>query len=237
MSLILNIETATTVCSVAIGKNGVLHSFKEVNNGYTHAENLTVFIQELLKDSKFSLNDFDAVAVSKGPGSYTGLRIGLSAAKGICYTLNKPLIAIDTLQAMTFAHELPTSLPDRQAGNFQLLTLYCPMLDARRMEVYCALYDESGKGIMQSTAKIIDENSFAEELKKNKIIFFGDGALKFKSIIKHTNAIFIDNIFPSAKNLCALSHIAFEKKQFENTAYFEPSYLKEFYTEKEKNKS
>jgi len=231
MSHILNIETATTVCSVAIGKNGILHSFKEVNNGYTHAENLTVFIQELLNDSKLSLNDLDAIAVSKGPGSYTGLRIGISAAKGICYALNKPLIAIDTLQAMAQAPEISNF-------KFQISNQFCPMLDARRMEVYCAIYDETGKEIMPSTAKIIDENSFAEELKKNKIIFFGDGAAKCKTFLQHSpNASVAENIFPSAKNMCALSHIAFEKKQFENTAYFEPAYLKEFYTEKEKNKN
>lgn len=230
MSLILNIETATTVCSVAIGKNGKLLSFKEVNNGYTHAENLTVFIQDLLKENNLSLKEFDAIAISKGPGSYTGLRIGVSAAKGICYSLNKPLIAVDTLQALIYSSQLPTS-------ELQPPTLYCPMLDARRMEVYCALYDETGKEIMPSTAKVIDENSFHEELNKERIVFFGDGALKCKNIFKHTNAVFIDNIFPSAKNMCMLSHKTLEQKQFENVAYFEPSYLKEFYTEKGKNKS
>jgi tRNA threonylcarbamoyladenosine biosynthesis protein TsaB len=225
MSLILNIESATTVCSVAIGKDGKAHSFKETNKGYTHAENLTFFIQELLEENKLKLQDFDAIAISKGPGSYTGLRIGAATAKGICYSLNKPLIAIDTLKSLAASKELPTY-------NFQLPTLYCPMLDARRMEVYCALYNSDRNEVMPSTAKVIDENSFSEELKKGKVVFFGDGAQKCKTLLAvSNNAIFVDDIFPSAKNMCALSHEAFEKKQFENTAYFEPSYLKEFYTQ------
>jgi tRNA threonylcarbamoyladenosine biosynthesis protein TsaB len=142
--------------------------------------------------------------------------------------LSKPLIAINTLQAMTMS-------PEIEKIKTQNPKFFCPMLDARRMEVYCALYDETGKEIMPSTAKIIDENSFSDEIKKGRVIFFGDGAEKCKNILqKKDNVVFIDNVFPSAKNMCALSFETYQKKQFENTAYFEPSYLKEFYSEKSK---
>jgi len=154
MSLILCLETATTMCSVALGKDGKLMAFKERNEGFTHSENLTLFIQEVLAEAKIELKQLDAIAVSKGPGSYTGLRIGVSSAKGLCYGLEKPLISIGTLYSM-FA--LITKLP---TSNFQPLTLFCPMLDARRMEVYCAVYDKDGKTIKEVSADIIDENSF-----------------------------------------------------------------------------
>jgi len=217
MSLLL-IETATTMCSVALSENGKILAIKEINNGYTHAENVTVFINEVSEKANKKLTEIDAVAISKGPGSYTGLRIGVATAKGLCYALNKPLIAINTLEAMAFGQ-----LQKEENA------LYCPMIDARRMEVYCALFDTKNNFITDTSAEIISENSFAEFLERHKIYFFGDGAAKCKATLsQHKNAIFIDDIFPIAQNMICLAQDAFEKKQFENLAYFEPYYLKEF---------
>jgi tRNA threonylcarbamoyladenosine biosynthesis protein TsaB len=231
MALILNLETATTVCSVSLGKDGQLLAFKELNGDYSHSENLTLFIEEVLQQAHVKLADIDAVAVSKGPGSYTGLRIGVSTAKGLCYSLNKPLIAINTLQ------HLSSSVSKNPKSNIlNSKSLFCPMLDARRMEVYCAVYDLDNKEIKATAAEIIDENSFLDLLKENTIYFFGDGAEKCKSILSHTkNAIFIDNIFPSAKDMISLSEQAFINKQFEDVAYFEPFYLKDFIAGKKKD--
>ena len=217
MSLILCLETATTMCSVALGKDGEIIAFKERNEGFTHSENLTIFIQEVLTEAKLSVKDLDAIAVSKGPGSYTGLRIGVSTAKGLCYGLEKPLISISTLYSMFVQ------------SKSQIPTLFCPMLDARRMEVYCAVYDEKGSVVKEVAADIINENSFAELLNENKIIFFGDGAAKCKEALSyHDHAIFVDNIFPSAKAMVMLAEEKFLKKDFEDVAYFEPFYLKDF---------
>lgn len=375
MALILNIETATTVCSVSIGRNGKSIAVKEINNGYTHAENLTIFIRNLLAENNISFSYLDAIAVSKGPGSYTGLRIGVSVAKGLCYTLNKPLIAVDTLKSLaagfvgkdltlalskgegtkkneisnadktgspnyftasqkdwnilhpyaksnrknsTSAEEIMwENLRNRRLeykfrrqhpiGKFiadfvciekkliieidgeihetqkeqdeirtkflneqgfkvirftneevfgdisTVLTkiinalvplsfgvgrgevqkgsgevFFCSMLDARRMEVYCAVYDKDLNEVKPTTAEIISGNSFAELLKDNSLIFFGDGAAKCKVTLTHSNAFFIDDIFPSAAYMAELSEEAFNKKQFEDVAYFEPYYLKDF---------
>lgn len=230
MALILNIETATTVCSVALAKDGQLISHKEINEGYTHSENLTVFIEEVLKEAEIKISELDAVAVSKGPGSYTGLRIGVSTAKGLCFALEKPLIAIPTLLVMTERAKScisPLSSP--------ISYLFCPMIDARRMEVYCALYDENLNAVKNISAEIIDENSFSEFLSKSKICFFGDGSTKCKPEIIHPNAVFLENIFPSAKNMIELSKKAFTEKRFEDVAYFEPYYLKDFVAGKKKS--
>lgn len=223
MALILCIETATTMCSVALGRDGKVIASKELNSGYTHAENLTLFIEEALTQAKIKFSELDAVAVSKGPGSYTGLRIGVSSAKGLCYALEKPLISMSTLYSMfTIAQRLQTT-------NHQLQTLFCPMLDARRMEVYCAVYDENGKEVRPVAAEIIDENSFAELLNEHRMIFFGDGAEKCKAILDHhDNAFFMDDVFPSARAMVALAEEKFSKKEFEDVAYFEPFYLKDF---------
>jgi len=230
VALILNLETATTVCSVSLAKDGELLAFKEINGDYSHAENLTLFIEDVFKQAGLKLNTIDAVAVSKGPGSYTGLRIGVSTAKGLCYSLDKPLIAINTLEHI--------SLSLSKTLNSQLSTLnslFCPMLDARRMEVYCAIYDSQNKNVMPTAALIIDGNSFAEYLKENTVYFFGDGAAKCKQTLSgNKNAVFIDNILPSAKNMITLSEKAFNKKQFEDVAYFEPFYLKDFVAGKKK---
>jgi tRNA threonylcarbamoyladenosine biosynthesis protein TsaB len=227
--LILHIETATTVCSVALSRDGRLLAEKELNGDYTHAENLTLFIEEVMKQAALPLSALDAIAVSKGPGSYTGLRIGVSTAKGLCYALDKPLIAINTLQAMVEGQRFFSAGSSLQTPESGLLTLFCPMLDARRMEVYCAVYDKEGKEIYPTSADIIDENSFSDILKNFRIVFFGDGAAKCREILsKRPNAVFADDVFPSAKNMIAIAEQQFREKRFENVAYFEPYYLKDF---------
>ncbi len=221
MSLILCLETSTKACSVAIGQDGKLLALKEsLDEKHSHAENLTLYIQEVCKAAKVSLNDIDAIAVSKGPGSFTGLRIGVSTAKGLCYALNKPLIAINSLEAMAFG----------QISNLksQVSILFCPMIDAKRMEVYCAVYDEHLNEMKKTSAEIIDENSFSDLLQKHKMIFFGDGAEKCKFKITHTNAVFIDNVHPSAQFMILIADNYFSEKRFEEVAYFEPFYLKDF---------
>jgi tRNA threonylcarbamoyladenosine biosynthesis protein TsaB len=227
MALILNLETATTACSVALGRNGKLLALKELNADYTHAENLTIFIEDVLQQADLRLQDLDAIAVSKGPGSYTGLRIGVSTAKGLCYSLDKPLIAINTLQHMAQAM-LRSALPEAASS------LLCPMIDARRMEVYCAVY-KNEEELLPTSAEIIDEHSFAALLKDNSILFFGDGASKCKSVLsQNKHALFMDDFYPSAKDMIALSEKAFAEKAFEDVAYFEPFYLKDFVAGKKK---
>ncbi|MCB9360521.1 MAG: tRNA (adenosine(37)-N6)-threonylcarbamoyltransferase complex dimerization subunit type 1 TsaB [Flavobacteriales bacterium] len=359
MSLILGIETATKMCSVALSDENGLLALKEVGGEYSHAENLNLFIEEVCKEAGKKLSEIDAIAVSKGPGSYTGLRIGVSAAKGFCFSLNIPLISVDTLQAMAknpslilhkgektpgyyttdgqmwnllhekaknhrkkpteaemvlwkflrakqlgfkFRRQHPVDrfIPDfvciekkliievdgkihdyqqeedrirteilneqgfkvirytndEVLGNVNSVVqkikielnllplgacsefiseeiersvLFCPMIDARRMEVYTALYDTEGNKIEDISAKIIDENSFEKELKANKIIFFGDGAEKCRVVLEsNPDAIFIDNIHPSAKYVNELAIEKFKNKEFEDVAYFEPFYLKDF---------
>ena len=235
MALILNLETATTVCSVALAKDGHLLAVKEQNGNYSHAENLTLFIEDVLHEANIKLSEVDAVAVSRGPGSYTGLRIGVSAAKGLCYSLNKPLIAINTLQSLSLSVSL--SLEKARGEVF-----FCPMLDARRMEVYCALYDSEMVNLYPTSAEIIDENFWEKILSRSgrareglSIYFFGDGAAKCKNILSaNKTAVFIDDIVPSAKNMISLSEQAFTNKEFEDVAYFEPFYLKDFVAGKKK---
>lgn len=226
MALILNLETATTVCSVALSKDGQLLALKEINNDYTHAENLTIFIDEVFQQAGLSLNQVDAIAVSKGPGSYTGLRIGVSTAKGLCYSLDKPLIALNTLQHSAFGCSLKHGGAD---------ALYCPMIDARRMEVYCAVYDKNNNPLLATTAEIIDEHSFKDLLEKKTVYFFGDGAEKCKTVLqKNANAFFIDHLYPSATNMILLSEESYKHNAFEDVAYFEPFYLKDFIAGKKK---
>ncbi|MGE0561609.1 MAG: tRNA (adenosine(37)-N6)-threonylcarbamoyltransferase complex dimerization subunit type 1 TsaB [Flavobacteriales bacterium] len=229
MSLILGIETATKMCSVAISRNGVLLAMKEVGGEYSHSENLNHFIELVCKEAKIQLNEIDAVAVSKGPGSYTGLRIGVSSAKGLCYGLEKPLIAVDTLKVLT--------LPVINSNSLEEETLFCPMIDARRMEVYTALYNSKLEMVESISAKIIDEYSFADILEKQKTVFFGDGAEKCKALLsEYKNAVFINDIEPSAKYVNQLALEKLNKQQFEDVAYFEPYYLKEFLATMPKNK-
>lgn len=224
MAIILNIETATKNCSVSLAKDGDILAIKELNNGnYSHAEVLHPFIAAILKEANLSSKEIDAVAVSKGPGSYTGLRIGVSAAKGLCFSFDKPLISINTLTSLSHAISIEKGL-------------IVPMLDARRMEVYAAVFNEEYKQVREVKAEIIDENSFTEYLEEKKVYFLGDGAQKCKEIITHKNAFFIDNIFPSAKEMAKLSFNKYKKNDIEDVAYFEPFYLKDFIVIPEKKK-
>lgn len=221
MALILNIETATKNCSVALAKNGQVICIREVSDqGYSHAEKLHVFVEEVVKESGESLSNIDAIAVSQGPGSYTGLRIGVSAAKGLCYALGKPLIALETLEVLA-----------RQAKADKGLIV--PMLDARRMEVYSAVFDEDYKIVRQIEAQIIEEDAFSEY--DQNLYFLGDGAEKTKTILTKSNFHFLDINFPSAKEMAAMSYAKFRNEQFEDVAYFEPYYLKDFVVQKKKS--
>ena len=223
MSLILNIETATGVCSVALAQDGELIGLVESNTKNSHSSVLTLFMDEVIKTAGVALSELDAVAVSEGPGSYTGLRIGVATAKGFCYALEKPLIGVSTLRAMAIGMVPPVS-EDQEAH-----ILYCPMIDARRMEVYCAIFDEKGNEIRETRAEIMDENSFMEYLGKNRIVFAGDGALKCRPLFdKHPNAVFSEDFQASAKFMISLSEEKFSQKKFEDLAYFEPHYLKDF---------
>jgi tRNA threonylcarbamoyladenosine biosynthesis protein TsaB len=219
MSLILGIETATKMCSVALSDENGLLALKEAGGEYSHAENLNLFVADVCTQAGKELKDIDAIAVSKGPGSYTGLRIGVSAAKGFCTALDIPLISVDTLQAMA----------KNPSGEIDRGLLFCPMIDARRMEVYTALYDTEGNKIEDISAKIIDENSFSEYLKTSKIVFFGDGSEKCREALDgNPNATFIEDVHPSAKYINEIALKKFNKKEFEDVAYFEPFYLKDF---------
>jgi len=226
--MILNIETSKSACSVALSDKNKIIARKVSYENNSHSKLLATFIEELLEEQNIKPNEIDAFAVSKGPGSYTGLRIGTSTAKGMAYALDKPLIAIDTLRIMT------ASL--LQKNNFSNDVILCPMIDARRMEVYTAFYDVNLNKISEITNKIIDKHSFLTALHKKKIVFFGDGADKCKSIITHENAIFIDAVFPLAENMLSLVNQKFENKDFEDLAYFEPFYLKPFIATTSKNK-
>lgn len=224
VSYILNFETATKNCSVSISKSGTLIALEELNTGgYSHAEKLHVFIEKVLGKAGIVFSDLAAVSVGKGPGSYTGLRIGVSAAKGICYALDIPLIAIETLTILA-----------QQATVSEGCIV--PLLDARRLEVYSAVFDKNYLQIRATEAQIIDEQSFSEYLKKGKVFFIGDGAEKCKELILHKNAVFIDNAFPSANEMVSLAFEKFEKKEFEDVAYFEPFYLKDFVGTKPKKR-
>ena len=217
MALFLLIETATKSCSVSLSsENKIIACKEEVNEQYYHAEKLTVFITELFKTQDFTTKDLDAVAVSKGPGSYTGLRISVSTAKGLCYALDIPLISVSTLKAMAFG------MAQKEKSD-----LYCPMIDARRMEVYNAFYNSTNKEIRGIQADIIEACSYQKELDK-KVLFFGDGAEKCKQMIQHPNARFIDGIFPSSKDMLEIANEKFAENFFEDVVYFEPFYLKDF---------
>lgn len=234
MAKILNIETSTEVCSVTLAENGNTLFQKESTEGLNHSKLLTVFIQDLFKENNLELKAIDAVAVSKGPGSYTGLRIGVSVAKGLCYGLNIPLIGIGSIDSMGVWTAKNSSEYYTQSGDEDLL--YCPMIDARRMEVYTALYNANGESVLPVSAEIIDENSFSEYLKTNKVLFFGNGAEKCKEQITHKNALFLGPDKTSARFMQILSEIKYNNKEFEDVAYFEPFYLKDFVATIPKNK-
>jgi len=222
--MILHIETSTELCSVALSNETDCLAVRENIEGRNHAALLTLFIEELLFLHDISVKQLDAIAVSSGPGSYTGLRIGVSAAKGLCYGANIPLIAVPTLQAMSIGFVQQFDVPVRG----QAPPLLCPMIDARRMEVYTALFDKEGQQIEKTTAEIITEQSFFSWLDKRQIYFFGNGATKCRSIIKHPNAIFSEYFTHSARYMIKPALQAYNEKQFVDVAYFEPFYLKDF---------
>ena len=221
MACILHIETSTDVCSVALSEDGQILT-KEVNReGFNHSVALAPFVEEAASFAESHAIPLDAVAVSQGPGSYTGLRIGVSTAKGLCYGRHIPLIGVSTLQLLCVPLLLrPDSMPED--------AWLCPMLDARRMEVYCAVYDRALREQQPISAQVITEDSFAEILNQRPVLFFGNGAAKCKDIIRHSNAHFIEGIEPLAENMLPLAEKAYLQGEFKDVAYFEPFYLKEF---------
>jgi tRNA threonylcarbamoyladenosine biosynthesis protein TsaB len=237
MTYILHIESATKVCSVALSVDGQLLACREENSvSYSHSGLLTVFIEEVMHEANIPLSQLAAVAVSKGPGSYTGLRIGVSVAKGLCYGLDIPLIGISTLQAMAIhCRGILTQRTDIISPD-ALEVLYCPMIDARRMEVYAGLFNHKIEPAQDIQALIIDPDSFSDILDEHKLLFFGDGAEKCQNILTRNNAIYIDGIRPSAKAMIPLATEKFNKSDFEDVAYFEPFYLKDFVAGKSKVK-
>jgi tRNA threonylcarbamoyladenosine biosynthesis protein TsaB len=215
MTYILNIETSTKNCSVAIAKDGVMIVCREIAEiGYSHAEKLHVFIEEILVETNLKFSDLNAIAVSQGPGSYTGLRIGVSAAKGLCYALDIPLIAVDTLEVLASQITIEEGV-------------IVPMIDARRMEVYSAIFDKNHQKIRDTKAEILTEVSFSE---LNQTVYFvGDSSQKAKTLLEKDNFIFSDDvIYPSAKQMTKKSYTLFTNNRFEDVAYFEPFYLKDF---------
>lgn len=227
MSCILNIETSTNVCSVALSQDGVC-LYEDVNmEGPSHAQVLAGYVKNAVSFADSHAIPVDAIAISKGPGSYTGLRIGVSEAKGVAYGRDAKLLSVPTLKLLT----VPILLGHEELPEDALL---CPMIDARRMEVYCALYDRALNEVVQTQALVIDSDSFKEYLDKQPIYFMGNGTDKCVETIQHPNAHFIKNIVPRAKNMIPLAEMAMAKEQFEDVAYFEPFYLKEFVATKSK---
>lgn len=219
MTHILCIETSTDVCSVALFADDRLVENREVHEPQAHAEKLAVFVDEVFRESGVAADRLSAVAVSEGPGSYTGLRIGVSTAKGLSYALGIPLIAVGTLELMASAI---------QRGDHWL----CPMIDARRMEVYCALFDETGRMVEKPHAKVIDAEAFSDVLASHRVVFFGNGAMKCRDVLTHSNAVFLDGVHPRAADMGKLARERFAAKQFVDLASFEPVYLKEFAAKK-----
>lgn len=215
MALLLNIETATKNCSIALAKDGKTIAIREIaTQNFSHAEKLHVFIEELFAETQLKLQDLSAIAVSQGPGSYTGLRIGVSAAKGLCYALSIPLIAVDTLELLARKITVENGI-------------IVPMIDARRMEVFCAFFDSNYNKIRETKAEVIDENSYQDISETMHLV--GDGAMKFKEVLTSAKFQYYPEIeFPSAKEMALISFQKFQNKQLEDVAYFEPFYLKDF---------
>ena len=221
MALILNIETATKICSVALAKDRMVIASKETSEGNSHSTLLAPFIKEIMDNSDYSFNDLDGIAVSMGPGSYTGLRIGVSTAKGLCFGLDIPLIAVSTLEAMTVQAV-------KQYPSLDKHMLLSPMIDARRMEAYSQFFNTDLKPLNKISAIVVDEETYKTELTKQPILFFGDGALKCEPIINNSKAIFFEGGLPSAEGMASVAERQFNNQDFADVAYFEPFYLKEF---------
>jgi tRNA threonylcarbamoyladenosine biosynthesis protein TsaB len=225
MSLLLSLETSSPVCSVALHRldGGALIGQSELRLDKSHSTHLTVLIEQLLANTGHTLADLGAVAVSDGPGSYTGLRIGGAAAKGLCFALDIPLVAVSTLQALVAQVAAGTARPQSW--------LYCPMLDARRTEVYAALYTYDGQEVLGPTPLLLDADTLAEQLAHHSVLFFGHGAPKFQAVLgESARAGFLTGIEPSAISVGKLGVAAFHRKDFQDVAYYEPFYLKEVYT-------
>ena len=247
--MILCLETSTAVCSVALVDNSNVIALRESLDGQNHAEKITIFIDEVMKEANISYNELEAIAVSKGPGSYTGLRIGVSTAKGLCYAMEKPLIAIDTLAAMTegfldnnfdnntnimssslsLSSSLSSSSSSSLSSSLPSSSIFCPMIDARRMEVYSAFFTGDMKKISDTEALIIDESSFSDLKLNHHLYLFGDGADKLVSLFENEeNITVIEKFHCSAAYMARLAEEAFKNNNFVDTAYFEPFYLKDF---------
>ena len=225
MALILSIETGTDICSVALANDGELMALRESDEGRDHAKKVALFVEELLRETGVQPSDLDAIAVGKGPGSYTGLRIGVSFAKGMCYALDIPLIAIGSLDALTEVarEDYDAGILDIEEEEWAKAKL-CPLVDARRMEVYAEVFDNEGKALTDVVAEVVTEDSF-KEWRKDKFVIFGNGAKKCTELL--SDAIFVD-IAPSARGIVRLAEESFKAQKFEDLAYFEPFYLKEF---------
>jgi tRNA threonylcarbamoyladenosine biosynthesis protein TsaB len=226
--MILCVETATDLCSVALCDTGGTVVLRESDKGRSHASVLTVFIEEILKKTGIRTGDLDAVAVSKGPGSYTGLRIGVSVAKGIAYASSIPLIGIDTTYSMF--RGFSDSAKDKY--NIKSTDLFCPALDARRMELYYSVYNARGNVITAIKAEIMDNKSFSEYPESSRIFLFGNGAGKCSGVVNRKNVIFVTDFRMSASYMRKPAYEAFNSRRFEDVAYFEPFYLKDFITSK-----
>lgn len=229
MAVILNIDTATEFASVCISNENVIIAYEENLEQKSHAFFLQPAVKKIFDECEFVLNDLDAIAVTNGPGSYTGLRVGLSSAKGLCFALGKPLILLNTLDVMALASIVELGINSSnlkpQTSNF----LFCPMIDARRMEVFTALYDKNLHTIISPSAMILDSQSFTDELAKNKIVFSGSGSSKLQELNFGDNVI-VSNVLYSAKNMIELSLKKYQQKDFADLAYSTPDYHKEFYT-------
>ncbi|OUJ71594.1 tRNA (adenosine(37)-N6)-threonylcarbamoyltransferase complex dimerization subunit type 1 TsaB [Hymenobacter crusticola] len=228
--LILSLETSSPICSVALHQDGVLLGQSELRLEKSHSSHLSVLLEQLLDNTGYTMHDLGAVALSDGPGSYTGLRIGAAAAKGLCYALDIPLIAISTLQAL--AHQVAIYIGKPKS------VLYCPMLDARRMEVYAAVYTHNGQEVVAPTPLVLEADTMAEQMAHHRLLFFGNGAPKFQPLVaEHPNADFLTNIEPSAIAVGELAQQAYLRQEFRDVAYYEPFYLKEVYTTTPKNRA
>jgi tRNA threonylcarbamoyladenosine biosynthesis protein TsaB len=227
MALILHIETSTSVCSVAVSLDGDVLFSQTDRNGPSHATLIGPYLDKALTVVEETGRKLDAVAVSAGPGSYTGLRIGASAAKGVCYALSVPLIAVSTLELMAYTC--------RTSGNWTDYTACCPVLDARRMEVYTALYDSEGTCLEEPHAQVVEAHSFHDAMAANRVVFAGNGAAKLKTVIEHEQAGFDETVEPLAENMVTLAEKSYKEGTFVDVAYFEPNYIKEFVATVKKN--